>query len=68
VKNILIGVSGVCILIAVWLMWIRDFNTAFIIAIVGVLAWFWNYRMQMKKIAVAADEARAREAEEDENE
>lgn len=68
-KNLLIGISGVCILVAVWFMWIRDFNTAFIIAVAGVLAWFWNYRMQMKQIAVAADEARAREAEEaDENE
>ena len=63
-KTLLISIAGICILLALWFMWIRDFNTAFIVAIVGVLAWFWNYRRQMKQIAVAADEARAREAEE----
>jgi hypothetical protein len=65
VKFLLMSISGACILIALAFMWWRDFNTAFIVAIVGVLAWFWNYRMEMKKIAVAADAAREREAEEE---
>jgi preprotein translocase subunit YajC len=32
-------------------MWRRDFNTAFIVAVIGVVAWFLNYRSQIKSIA-----------------
>jgi hypothetical protein len=68
VKIALMIVSGLCIVIAMLFMLRRDFNTAFIVAIMGVVAWFWNYRMEMKRIAVAADAARAREAEEENEE
>ena len=63
-KVFLISISGICIVAALLFIWWGDFNTAFVVAIVGVLAWFWNYRMDMKKIAVAADAERARQAEE----
>jgi hypothetical protein len=61
-------VSGVCIVTAIVFMLRRDFDTALIVAIAGVVAWFLNYRIDMKKIAVAADAARAREAEEENEE
>jgi hypothetical protein len=55
--------AAVCIVVAAAFMWRRDFNTAFVIAIVGVVAWFLNYRIQMKQITTAADAKRDREME-----
>ncbi len=67
-KIFLISISAISIVLALLFMWWRDFNTAFIIAIVGIVAWFWNYRMDMKKIALAADAERERQAEQNEEE
>jgi len=47
------AIAGVCILLAAALMWRRDFNTAFIVAVLGVVAWFLNYRSQIKTITAA---------------
>lgn len=58
------GLAGACIVIAAIFMWRRDFNTAFVIAVVGAVAWFLNYRIQMKSITAAADAERDREIEE----
>ena len=58
------GLAGTCIVIAAIFMLRRDFNTAFVIAVVGVVAWFLNYRIQMKSITAAADAERDREIEE----
>jgi len=49
------AIAGVCILLAAALMWRRDFNTAFIVAVFGVVAWFLNYRSQIKSLTTAAD-------------
>ena len=59
------AIAGICILIAAALIWKRDFNTAFIVAVGGVVAWFLNYRIQMKKIVTAADAERDEQIEED---
>jgi Na+/proline symporter len=64
VKLFWMATAAVCIVIAAALMWRRDFNTAFVIAIVGIVAWFLNYRIQMKRITAAADAERDREMEE----
>jgi preprotein translocase subunit SecF len=32
-----------------------ELNTAFVIAVLGIVAWFLNYRIQMKAITTAAD-------------
>jgi hypothetical protein len=32
-----------------------ELNTAFVIAVLGIVAWFLNYRIQMKAITAAAD-------------
>lgn len=58
------GLAGTCIVIAAIFMWRRDFDTAFVIAVVGVVAWFLNYRIQMKSITAAADAERDPEIEE----
>jgi preprotein translocase subunit SecF len=47
--------AGVCIIAAAFFLLRRDFNTAFVIAVLGLVSWFLNYRMQMKEIIRAAD-------------
>lgn len=48
-------VAGVCIVVAAYFLWRRDFDTAFVIAALGAVAWFLNYRAQLKEITTAAD-------------
>jgi hypothetical protein len=55
VKIFWLIVAGVCILAAAFFLVRRDFNTAFVIAALGMVSWFLNYRAQMKAIIAAAD-------------
>jgi hypothetical protein len=61
-------VAGVCIITAAVFMLRRDFNTAFVIAALGMVAWFLNYRAQMKEIVDAADLEQSRNEEEQDGE
>lgn len=47
--------AGVCITVAAFFLWRRDFDKAFVIAAAGLVAWFLNYRAQMKEIIEAAN-------------
>ena len=47
--------AGVAIVVAGVFLWRRDFDTAFVIAALGMVAWFLNYRAQMKEVAAAAE-------------
>ena len=48
-------VAGICIAVAAFFMVRRDFNTAFVVAALGMISWFLNYRAQMKEVIAAAD-------------
>jgi preprotein translocase subunit SecF len=48
-------VAGVCIVVAGFFLLRNDLNTAFVIAVLGLVAWFLNYRAQMKEVIRAAD-------------
>lgn len=48
-------VAGICIVVAGVYMLRRDFNTAFVIAALGMISWFLNYRAQMKEVIAAAN-------------
>jgi hypothetical protein len=48
-------VAAVAIVMAAVFLWRRDFDTAFVVAALGMVAWFLNYRAQMKEITAAAD-------------
>jgi len=58
--------AGVCILVAAFFLLRRNLDAAFVIAALGLVAWFLNYRAQMREIIAAADleESRKTEAEE----
>ena len=48
-------VSGVSIVVAAYFLLLRDFDTAFVVAVAGAVAWFLNYRAQLKEITAKAD-------------
>jgi UPF0716 family protein affecting phage T7 exclusion len=58
--------AGVCIVVAGFLLLRRDLSTAFVIAVLGLLAWFLNYRAQMKEVVAAADLAERNHEDEEE--
>ena len=47
--------AGVCITVAGFFLWRRNLDAAFVVAALGLVAWFLNYRAQMKEIVVAAN-------------
>ncbi len=47
--------AGICIAVAAFFLARRDFNTAFVVAALGMIFWFLNYRAQMKEVIAAAD-------------
>ena len=59
--------AGVCIAVAAFFLVRRDFNTAFVVAALGMIFWFLNYRAQMKEVIAAADEENDKGEELDEN-
>ena len=59
--------AGVCILVAGFFLLRRDLSMAFVIAVVGLVAWFLNYRAQMKEVIAAADLEDSRRANEEES-
>jgi len=48
-------VSGICIVAAAFFLLRGELNIAFVVATLGIVAWFLNYRIQMKAITTAAD-------------
>jgi hypothetical protein len=47
--------AGVCIAVAAYFMWRRNLDAAFVVAALGLVAWFLNYRAQMKGVIAAAN-------------
>ncbi|MEP6635456.1 MAG: hypothetical protein ABJB97_01930 [Acidobacteriota bacterium] len=63
-KVVWLTTTGVCITVAAVLMWRGDLSAAFVVAVLGMVAWALNYRMQVKESLAATDEQRDREIEE----
>ncbi len=60
--------AGLAVVAAGYFLWQRDLNKAFVIAALGAVAWFLNYRVQMKAITAAVDRDEQNEGDEQENE
>jgi TRAP-type mannitol/chloroaromatic compound transport system permease large subunit len=60
-------VAGICIAVAAVYMLRRDFSTAFVVAALGMIFWFLNYRTQMKEVIAAADLEKNKGEEPNEN-
>lgn len=48
-------IAYVCIVAAALMALLGKLNAAFVIAALGVVSWFLNYRLQLKKVIAAAD-------------
>ena len=46
---------GICVVAAAFFLLRGELNAAFVVATLGIVAWFLNYRIQMKAITTAAD-------------
>ena len=49
-KSVWMIIAGLCITVAAVFLLRRDFNAAFVIAAIGMNAWFLKYRIQMKEL------------------
>jgi hypothetical protein len=56
-------VSGMCIVVAAVFLLRGELNTAFVIATLGIVAWFLNYRIRMKAIITVADLEQSKQEE-----
>ena len=56
-------VACVCIIVAVFMVVRGRLDAAFVIAALGVIAWFLNYRAQMSELVAAADLEEANQRE-----
>lgn len=48
-------VAVLAMVLAGFFLWRRDLDKAFVIAAAGAVAWFLNYRVQLKELTAAAD-------------
>jgi len=55
VKTFWIITAGVCIIVAAVFLLRDDYETAFVVAVLGSVAWFLNYRCQITEMNRAAD-------------
>jgi hypothetical protein len=55
VKLFWIIIAGVCIIVAAFTGLSGRLDAAFVIATIGLVAWFLNYRAQMTDVIAAAD-------------
>jgi len=64
VKLFWLIVAGGCVAVAGVSLLQGDFDSAFVVAAAGMLAWFINYRMQVKEKLAARDAAQEEHIEE----
>ena len=48
-------VAGICIVTAAVFLLRGDFNAAFVVAVIGLVSWFLNYRAQVRESLAAED-------------
>jgi hypothetical protein len=61
VKLVWMIIAGLCITVAAVFLLLRDFNSAFVTAAIGMIAWFLNYRIQMKELTADTERDENRE-------
>ena len=67
-KTLWLALAGCCIVGAALLMLLGHFDGAFVVAVVGMIAWFLNYRAQIQKGLTVEDATVEDEIETDKNE
>ena len=59
-------VAGLCLLVAAALLASGRMDAAFVVATLGVVAWFWNERNRLRPLGIEGDEKSSDEEEEEE--
>ena len=54
-KTLWLALAGCCIAVAAALMVLGRFDGAFVVAVIGMVAWFLNYRAQVTASLAAED-------------
>ena len=67
-KTLWLAIAGCCIVGAAALMILGHFDGAFVVAVLGMIAWFLNYRAQVKRGLDAEDATVDEEIETERNE
>jgi membrane protein implicated in regulation of membrane protease activity len=49
------SISAIAALVAAAFLWRRQFDIAFVVAAIAGIAWFLNYRVQMRRITTSSD-------------
>jgi uncharacterized membrane protein len=62
-KTFWMTIAGVAIAVAAFLLLLGNLNAAFVVAAIGLIAWFLNYRVQMKETVLKADLDREKKSE-----
>lgn len=57
-KTFWMTVAAASVVAAAVFVFRRDFDTAFVIAAIGAVAWFLNYRVRMKQLVTSEDNLR----------
>jgi membrane protein implicated in regulation of membrane protease activity len=56
-KNVWVPIAAICTLAAIFLVIRLNFEAAFVVAAIGAVAWFLNYRQQVRtRLGVFEDE------------
>lgn len=67
-KNLWLAIAGCCITIAAVLIFTGRWDGAFVVAVIGMIAWFFNYRSQVQQSLTADDATTEDEIETDKDE
>ncbi len=59
--------AGICIVTAAVFLLRGDFNAAFVVAVLGLVSWFLNYRTQVKESLDAEELRESNDQEGDDN-
>jgi uncharacterized membrane protein YedE/YeeE len=68
VNTVWLVIAGFCITVAAVFLLRGNFDAAFVVAVLGMVAWFLNYRTQVQKTLNAEDATAEEENETDGNE
>ena len=58
-------VAAMCLLVAATLLLLGRMDAAFVVATIGVVAWFWNERNRLRPPGIERDEKKVRDEEEE---
>ncbi len=66
-SKIFVTISILCAFVAMFFLWRGNLEVTFIVAVLGVVAWFLNLRFNFKKLAEEKEKTEAEDLQQDES-